>query len=86
MNIYLEIFGYIGSVLVIISMMMSSMIKLRVVNICGSVVCAVYSILTSAYPLALLNVAAIAVNCWRIYQEIRLINKRTPSQTMKGER
>ncbi len=71
MNIYLEIFGYIGSGLVIISMMMSSMTKLRIVNICGSVVCTAYALMSGTLPLAALNMAAIIVNLYRIYKEAR---------------
>ncbi len=31
----IEIFGYIGSVLVIVSMLMSSIVKLRIINTVG---------------------------------------------------
>ena len=38
MNILLEIFGYIGTAFIILSMTMKSMNKLRVFNIIGSVI------------------------------------------------
>ena len=60
--IYLEIFGYIGTALVILSMMMTSVVKLRIVNICGAVISAIYAILSVAYPVALLNIALTAIN------------------------
>ena len=41
-NIYLEIFGYIGTALVIISMMMTSVLKLRIINMCGGVISLIY--------------------------------------------
>ena len=34
----LEIWGYIGSILVVVSMLMSSIVKLRVINTIGSVI------------------------------------------------
>ena len=45
MDIYLEIVGYIGTILVVVSMMMSSLTKLRIVNICGSIISTVYAII-----------------------------------------
>ena len=44
MNIYLEIFGYIGTFLVILSMIMSNIKKLRIINILGSIITVIYSI------------------------------------------
>ncbi len=74
MNIYLEIFGYSGTLLIIISMMMSSVTKLRVINICGSVISGVYAALSGAYPIVLLNVALVAVNVFKLCRK----EKKTP--------
>ena len=38
----IEIFGYIGSARVVVSMLMSSIVKLRVINIFGSVISGTY--------------------------------------------
>lgn len=69
--IYLEIFGYIGTALVLLSMMMSSVVKLRIINICGSVISAVYAIMSVAYPVALLNVGLIAINTVQLVRYYR---------------
>lgn len=66
MNIYLEIFGYIGTILIIISMMMASLIKLRIVNICGSVISAIYSLIIGAYPIVLMNFCLIIINLFHL--------------------
>ena len=58
----LEIVGYIGSALVVISMLMSSIIKLRVINTIGSVISCVYAIICGAFPLALMNICLIIIN------------------------
>lgn len=71
MNIYLEIFGYIGTALVILSMMMTSLLKLRVINICGSTISAVYSILCNAWPIVVMNVCLILINSFQIIQKVR---------------
>lgn len=66
MNIFLEVFGYVGTTLVIISMTMSSIAKLRIFNICGSIICAIYAILTATWPIAIMNFAMIAINTYHL--------------------
>ena len=63
-----EIAGYIGSALVVISMLMSSIVKLRVINTIGSVISCVYAIICKAYPLALMNICLIIINVYNLYK------------------
>ena len=58
----LEIVGYIGSALVVISMLMSSIVKLRVINLIGSIISGTYAVLCGALPLALMNLCLIIIN------------------------
>ena len=74
MNIYVEIFGYIGTALVIISMMMTSLTRLRILNISGALVSLVYALICSVYPVALLNGALSAINGIQMTKD--LIKKR----------
>ncbi|MBQ8255068.1 MAG: hypothetical protein IJY94_06165 [Clostridia bacterium] len=69
--IWLEIFGYIGTALVLISMMMTKLSMLRVFNICGSVISAAYSYLSDAMPVVLLNLGLIAINLTHLLMEKR---------------
>lgn len=69
MNIYVEIFGYLGTLLVFISMTMSSMRRLRVLNILGSLVTAIYSVIISAYPILFLNLGLSLVNLYKLLTE-----------------
>lgn len=66
---YLELFGYIGTALVIISMMMSSVTKLRIINICGSIISAIYSYLGSAWPIVVMNICLIIINVYHLIKE-----------------
>ena len=66
MNIYLEIFGYIGTALVLLSMAMTSLTKLRIVNMAGSVISAIYAVLSNAWPVVLLNVGLIIINAFQL--------------------
>ena len=71
MNIYLEIFGYVGSVLLIISMMMTSMVKLRIINIIGSIISTVYSIVYGAYAVVFLNIGMMSINIFHLIRSFR---------------
>lgn len=66
----IEIFGYVGSVLVVVSMLMSSIVKLRVINTVGSVISCIYAFICRAYPLALMNICLIVIN---VYSLMRLL-------------
>ena len=83
MHIYLEIFGYIGTALVLLSMMMTSMNKLRIVNIAGNAVTMIYSIIVNAWPVVFLNGGIIIVNVIQLVRA-RVQNNRAKS-TKEGE-
>ena len=65
-EIILEIFGYIGTVLVVFSMMMKSINKLRIINVCGSVISAIYSAIIGTWPIFLMNICLIAINLFHL--------------------
>jgi len=62
MNIALEGFGYLGTGLILMSMMMTSVFWLRILNLSGSVISMIYAVLTNAWPVALLNTGLIVIN------------------------
>lgn len=75
MNWYLELFGYAGTALVLLSMMMTSIRKLRILNITGSVINVVYSAMIGAWPVCLLNAGMILINAVQI---VRLQKSKKP--------
>ena len=81
MNTYLEIFGYCGTALVIISMMMTSVVKLRIINICGSLISMIYSICSNTWPIVILNFSLIIIN---IIQLIRSYSYKANFGTLKA--
>lgn len=68
---FIEIFGYIGSGLVIVSMLMSSVVKLRVINTVGSTVSAIYALICGAFPLALMNACLIVINIYNLFKLLK---------------
>lgn len=59
-----EIIGYVGSALVLISLLMSSVIKLRIINTVGSLIFCVYAIAIKSYPTAVMNGALVVINIY----------------------
>ncbi len=57
-----EIIGYIASALVAISLMMSSILKLRVINLIGAAFFTVYGLLIGAYPVAVVNFIIVLID------------------------
>lgn len=85
-----DIIGYAGSLLVVISMLMTSVMKLRIINIAGSVLAVIYSIAIGAYPTLVMNVALIIINLINLYKlrnnssEFRLV-KAPGSDVVLGD-
>ncbi len=77
----LEIVGYIGSFLVVISMLMSSIVKLRVINTIGSVISGTYAVICGALPLALMNLCLIIIN---VINLVKLLGKNRPYELVEG--
>ena len=70
--IWVEIIGYVGSVLVAISLMMSSLVKLRWINLVGALTFAVYGGIVGAYPVLAVNGFIAVVNVvylWRMSRQ-----------------
>ncbi len=66
----IELFGYLGSALVVVSMLMASVVKLRVINMIGSIISGTYALIIGSFPLALMNFSLIAINAYNL---IRLL-------------
>lgn len=70
-SMIIEIFGYIGSTLVVVSMLMSSVVKLRVINTIGSVISGTYALIIASLPLALMNFCLIVINVYNLFKLLK---------------
>ncbi len=68
---WIEMIGYIGSALVLVSFLMVSVFKLRVVNSIGSIIFTVYAIIIGSYPTAIMNFCLVLIN---IYYLVKMSN------------
>lgn len=67
----LELTGYFASILILISLLMSSAVKLRFINAVGSVVFTVYGVLIHSYPTAFLNGICVIIDIIYIVRLLR---------------
>lgn len=62
----IEGIGYLGSVLVVVSMLMTSVLKLRVINTIGAGIFAGYALVIHSYPTALMNACLVLINLYNL--------------------
>ena len=63
-----ELIGYLGSILVAISLMMKSLLRLRIINLFGALFFTVYGLLLGAYPVAFLNGIIVCIDLYYLFQ------------------
>ncbi len=68
LELFWEIFGYIGTACVIISMLMTSVVKLRLINMVGALISLIYALIVGAAPIAVLNAALIIIQIFQLYR------------------
>ena len=76
----IELIGYLGSFLVIVSMLMTSVVKLRIINTTGSVIFAGYALCIHSYPTAAMQACLIIINIISLY---RLFNTKKEYSAIK---
>ncbi len=64
----LELIGYGASLVIAISLMMKSLIRLRILNGVGALVFVVYGLLIKAYPVAVLNGLIVMIDLYYLRQ------------------
>ena len=67
----LELIGYSSSMLILVSLVITSAVKHRVVNGIGAVIFTVYAILIRSYPTVILNASLVAVDVWYLVKVLR---------------
>ena len=67
----IEAIGYAGSILILISMLMTSVAKLRLINAFGSLVFTGYAIAIHSYPTAALNFSLALINIYNIAKLVK---------------
>ena len=63
-----EWIGYIASFLILVSLIMTSVKRLRLINLAGALLFAIYGYLISAYPVMIMNAGIVVVNVYYLKQ------------------
>lgn len=71
-----ELIGYVGSALIVLSLMMRSLLRLRVINLIGAAVFTVYGVLIAAPPVWVVNGAIVLIDVY----ELRRLLRAAPSR------
>lgn len=77
MSYIIEGIGYAASVVLLLAMLMTSVVKLRIINTLGCILFVIYALLIKSYPVALMNTAIACVNI------VFLIRIRTHESKLK---
>lgn len=64
-----EVIGYAASALVVLSLTMRSLLRLRLISLCGSATFLSYGILIEATPIIITNVCIAGINIWFLRKE-----------------
>jgi hypothetical protein len=66
-----EIIGYLASTIIAVSLLMKSLIRLRIINGIGALFFVVYGILIRAYPVAILNGIIVVIDIYYLLQMLK---------------
>lgn len=62
-----DYFGYLGSAMVLVSMLMNSMRWMRILNMSGSIISLIYALVTNSWPFVLLNGGLVLIHIVKLY-------------------
>lgn len=66
---WVDLIGYLASALVVASLAMTSVVRLRIVSLVGSVVFVGYGVALGSIPVIITNTAVAAINVWFLRKE-----------------
>ena len=64
----IEWVGYAASIMIAISLIMTDIVKLRIINTIGCILFAIYGFTVKAYPVAIINTFIVFVNAYYLYK------------------
>jgi hypothetical protein len=66
-----ELIGYLASALIVLSLLMASVLKLRVINLVGAVVFTAYGVLIGSVPVVVTNAAIVLIDVYYLVVMLR---------------
>ena len=65
-----EILGYVASALVVLSLTMASVVRLRLISLAGSCAFMAYGVLIGSVPIVITNISIVVINVWFLRKEL----------------
>jgi hypothetical protein len=66
-----DLIGYVASALIVLSLLMSSLLRLRVINLVGAIVFSVYGVLIDSIPVIVTNGAIVLIDIYYLWVMLR---------------
>jgi hypothetical protein len=79
-NLFYELVGYLASLLILVSMTMGNIIRLRIFNLLGAITFTIYGIMINSIPVAATNAIIIGIN---VYYLFTMINAQSYFKILK---
>lgn len=76
-NLLLELFGYLGTALVLLSFIMKDIKWLRAINMAGGFISLIYAIAVNTMPVVVLNASLITINGIQLMRILREERKKS---------
>ena len=70
-DLFWQIVGYASTVLILVSFLMTSVVKLRIVSAIGSGIFVVFAFATGSYPTAIMNLGVVIINIYFLIKLLR---------------
>lgn len=83
MSLNIDLLGYVASFIILVSLTMKSLVKLRWINAIGSVLFVAFAVLTRSYPTIVMNCGIVLIDLAFVW---RLTRRRTDYALVKAER
>lgn len=70
-SVALEVVGWVGSAILITSLLQSRLLRLRQLNLVASLLLVTYNLLIGVWPMVAMNGAIVAINVWHLARLLR---------------
>lgn len=82
-SVLIETLGYLASFIILVSLTMKSIVKLRWINAFGSFLFVIFAVLTKSIPTVFMNCGIVIIDLWYVFKIIRI---RTDYRMVTAER
>ncbi|AWS46118.1 YgjV family protein [Streptosporangium sp. 'caverna'] len=83
-QLWLDVFGWTGSGVLILSLLQKQVLRLRIINAVASVMLVVYNVLIAIWPMVGMNAAVLLIDLYFIWKVARDGKRHASSRSPEG--